>query len=137
MEKTVKCIFALGHSESVKRGITLAHKMLSHLTDETKKEIEQEFMLNQSFIVSFYEEYILKAVCIYTVYRDRVHIRETGGSYFWAVHHFRKYGEIAAKKLGLKYVSFYATDERIQKRAMQSGFFPDPQHENEFLKEAV
>lgn len=123
---------ALSFQETVERGININHPFLDYISSKDKQEIIYEIMNSQSFIIGFERNFMLAAVAIFTVYNDKVHIREIGGDYVWATKHVNQYAEIIAKKIGLNKVSFTAVNEIIKKRSKIYGYEPSKQYQNEF-----
>lgn len=132
MEEKIEYI---GHSDSIKAGINLEHPFFAHVSQEEKAKIYAEIMSEKAYIVSLKDGEQIFGAAILSVEHDRIHVWEVGGEYLRTVNRIKPVAGIVAMKLGKKFVSFDATDERIRKRSERYGFKPDPNNEKTLLLE--
>lgn len=132
MEEKIK---AHGHIQSIKMGINLRHPFFKHLSEKEQGNILAEFCNEESFFITLTENGNIFGAAILSICPDRIHVREVGGDYLKTVNNIKYVANKIAKFLDKKYISFKAENEIIKKRSERYGFKPDPNFENEFIKE--
>jgi len=113
-------------------GVSLDHEFFSHLSDETKSEIEKEIELKYSHIVTIEKVEQVMFAGVVTMHKNKVHVREVGGKFLWGMKWMEKYCTILAQHYGIKNITFCTDQFGVELIGKRMGFIPNG--ENEFLK---